>query len=736
MTYAEVCSPREGMSLMSARRLAVIVAVSLCSLAAGLALGAPAAFAETCPNEAARSGPSASLPECRAYEMVTPADKSSIANDMSFTSGATEEAIPAVDGNRIAVDTNVEGLGQTPDPYRSLVVFTRTPNGWQTQSMAPPNLGAAEVELLGTGFDPPYTFTPDLSLVAFNTTDPYHYPETLVRTFYAGPPGGPFLTLAEPFNYFEFPEHDGWLPGATPNFSSVFIESHHPLDGAPSSTVPEAAQDLYRWENNGRVSMVNSYENGSPVGLCGADFRAVAENGSKVFFTTPLPIAYYQFILREPGCEEPQRLYMRVGSSIVDISEPEAGVVDPTGFHEVEFKGASANGSKVFFTTTTELTKEDEGNHQLVLYEYNTKTSTLTDISRGADFTPGEQGADTVIVPENGSRVYYIGGSSDSLYRYNTETKETREIARNVTAGTSGGSSHIEGNKYDGNEGMRVTPDGKALVWYSHYGINGTDAEPGRNADYQVFRYDDETGEVACISCLPADAPRNKASENGEAWFLTPDMETGDRTPPYTVVSNSGEDVFFESTAQLVPRAVNATGGGLESIGPTDEGTRADIYEWHNGVISLISSPTDAYTQVLLGASEDGSNVFFVTHSQLVPQDIDSFGDIYDARIDGGFPPTVEAAPCQGDTCVHPPPELNDPTPGSLSFSGPGNPPVKVLEPKVGTKPKSKRCAKGKVRERGRCVRERRKAAPAARRHGAVRRSARRLVKHDRGGGK
>ena len=124
------------------------------------------------------------------------------------------------------------------------------------------------------------------------------------------------------------------------------------------------------------------------------------------------------------------------------------------------------------------MTKEDEGNHQWALYEYNTETSTLTDISRGADFTPSEQGAVTVIVPENGSRVYYIGGSSDTLYRYNTETKETREIARNVTAGTSGGSSHIEGNEYDGDEGMRVTPDGKTVVWYNQYGINGTSAEP------------------------------------------------------------------------------------------------------------------------------------------------------------------------------------------------------------------------------------------------------------------
>jgi hypothetical protein len=281
---------------------------------------------------------------------------------------------------------------------------------------------------------------------------------------------------------------------------------------------------------------------------------------------------------------------------------------------------------------------------------------------------------------------------------------------------------------------LRVTPDGKTAVFYDATPINEIDNEPGQNEDFEVFRYDDESGELACISCLPPDAPRDKATEHGEAWFRMPNLLTWDKTPPYTVVSNDGSYVFFESTQQLVPQAVNVSGGSIRNLGPTDEGLRADVYEWHNGVISLISSPTDAYTQKLLGASEDGSNVFFVSHSELVPQDIGTDGNIYDARIDGGFPVSVPSAACQGDTCVHPPPELADPTPGSLSFSGPGNPPMRVLEPNAGSA--SKRCAKGEVRRDRKCVRKRRKARRVVGRRGRrrARRAGRHRVRHDRGG--
>ena len=51
------------------------------------------------------------------------------------------------------------------------------------------------------------------------------------------------------------------------------------------------------------------------------------------------------------------------------------------------------------------------------------------------------------------------------------------------------------------------------------------------------------------------------------------------------------------------------------------------------------------------GMSATGSDIFFETRSQLVGQDTDSLGDIYDARVDGGFPAPTPEPSCSGEAC-------------------------------------------------------------------------------------
>ena len=52
-----------------------LICLCVLGLAAFLGSSAPSAGAQACPNEGFRNGPSANLPDCRAYELVTPADK-------------------------------------------------------------------------------------------------------------------------------------------------------------------------------------------------------------------------------------------------------------------------------------------------------------------------------------------------------------------------------------------------------------------------------------------------------------------------------------------------------------------------------------------------------------------------------------------------------------------------------------------------------------------------------------
>jgi hypothetical protein len=119
----------------------------------------------------------------------------------------------------------------------------------------------------------------------------------------------------------------------------------------------------------------------------------------------------------------------------------------------------------------------------------------------------------------------------------------------------------------------------------------------------------------------------------------------------------------------------------------------------NQGCTYLISSGKNGIESVLIGASETGRDVFFATHAQLAPQDSDSYGDVYDARIGGGFPapppPPPVCSSCQG---VGSPPPLFS-VPASLSFVGPGNPATTVAHrAKAKKKPKRHKGKKGKSR--------------------------------------
>jgi hypothetical protein len=137
-----------------------------------------------------------------------------------------------------------------------------------------------------------------------------------------------------------------------------------------------------------------------------------------------------------------------------------------------------------------------------------------------------------------------------------------------------------------------------------------------------------------------------------------------------------------------VPEDVNGEAGcpldAIDEAALANLYTCEDVYEWHDGTVSLVSSGIGSKPSRLIGASFSGDDVFFYTGQRLVGWDLDNNTDIYDARIGGGFPePAAQPPPCEGESCRGGPSSPPATTgAGTAVFQGPGNPTAKPQKAK------------------------------------------------------
>ncbi len=423
----------------------VAAVVGICIVVVGFA-GSVAAASGRCPNEALRIGPSSLLPDCRAYELVGNLGGST---DMIFVPNL-DHAVAASDGEHLAIAAETVFVEPGVHIIGTDAVYTRTATGWTTQSITGAGMAAESFE--------PALFSPDLAQVALMATPRLSDqvdPTGTESTLYAGPTGGPYAALANIPNHGEGTEFMGANAGtpSVPAFSNVLFQSldSELLPPGREREIAEATsagkQNLYEW-SGGRLQLVNVEGEGAelrPLNPCGADlgegsvpgnaFNAVSSDGSKVFFASPVPGA--------PAPCPAAQLYMRVdGRETVDISEPEGVSVAPSARGRIRYDGASADGSKVFFTAVTALTANAEQEAGPYLYEYDTEARMghrLTLVASEVNSVEGEFNNPSVVVSEGGSTVYYAGTSTikaqghsistHGIWRYETSTGETSFVA-------------------------------------------------------------------------------------------------------------------------------------------------------------------------------------------------------------------------------------------------------------------------------------------------------------------
>jgi NHL repeat-containing protein len=766
------------------------------------ALPFPPSDPGNCPNGALRvEQGSTHLPDCFAYEMVSPPDKNQGSiGGRGAVGGDLMSAGFSRDGDAVAFCTvSVFGepasqLTLTCAPY----VSRRGANGWSTVNPLPPycpsdpdsgvnGIGSTprSVWLAPRSFDRYAMSTPEFASCAASPLLPGAPLES--TNIYRGDLGTTptSFDLLTPNQSTEVTQQQTFPAGGSEDLSHVVFGSftNQTFDSPPEGDYYK----LYDWEEEAHGDCTEASPDHDPgLGGClslvsedpsgnafAADSRlpshhnhlitepissAVSASGDRIYFHSPIttdtdPMAAGR--CTSAACD----VYLREGDQTIDVSASECTTSCGIDSGADNFHWATPSGEKAFFHSCAKLTDESatgtscdnrdlnrENNLKLYRWDRNAPLgSRLVDLTVDEEPSDGKQpealhmvgastdaGAEPASNAAPGNTVYFIAGgqivagaptgAGMKLYRWrwNNGNPSVDYLAPYVSTWDNGttvndGNQVIRDPNFD-NVHDRVTADGKYVVIQTTLPI---DPASDRDSDADMYRWGEGDGWL-CVSCQLPGAPSRGHASSYTPWLLYEAIgnELGGHVPEHTI-SDDGKRIFFTTPDALVPQDVNGESGCAKTRLAGDVGNAefyecADIYEWHDGTVSLVSRGAGSGTFILMGATEDGRDVFFATPQRLLGWDVDTQFDIYVARSGGGFPePAPQPPGCEGESCrgagTSPPVAQGA---GSAAFAGPGNP-----KPTVARKcPKSKR----KVTRRGkvRCVKRSRRTANNNRRAG------------------
>jgi hypothetical protein len=364
--------------------------LSLLGLAATLAGGGPAASADaTCVNEALREAQhSTFLPECRAYEMVSPPRKNGGSVMASSARTVSAEAGGAVAYSSLAGFGDVEGTGVATDylAQRSLAADPGD-NGWSTHAISPPASRPLPVRLSSDGFEPLYaSYAADLSSAVLQswaplTADPWteDVPNLYSRTGLRSGAAARYSLLSPcplcqdtstPLAPYSRTFSSGFpkVVGVSADGTHVLFESVVKLTADASEGLADGKVNLYESDHGLlRLAAILPGEVPAESAIAGQGDDAgkptrqytphvISSDGSRVFFTAN-PTGCHLSVGSFASCGD---LYLRdrgPQTPITDhLNEAERVPPDPRGHQKAIYWDAAADGSRAFFFSDEELT--------------------------------------------------------------------------------------------------------------------------------------------------------------------------------------------------------------------------------------------------------------------------------------------------------------------------------------------------------------------------------------------
>jgi hypothetical protein len=670
------------------------------------------------------------LPDNRGYELVSPPAKNGA--DVLLMSSKTHAA---TDGNAVSFSA-LNAFGPANGTSSDVQYLSRrdgkTTNGWSARAINPPG-GPVTLDALTYGNLPSFeaAFTPDLSAAVYRSWRPLTDAPNVadVSNLYRisdldgssqqyqllSGSAVPLVILPPPFDVFALFVRSA-LNGTSRDLSHVVFQSPWNLTGDGSFSF---TGNLYEYAEGAGVRLVGrvpsspdtecddatstpcvdagSSQAGVPVSSGFAQYSAgmVSDDGSRILFQVPAGGTDGAIYMREDGVRTFQ------------LNASEKTTPDSPG--TAQAWGMTPDGSHVFFTTTEALIDGQPGG--LYMWDRSAPAGSRLTLLSGDGSGGGLEVTGYVGASSDGGYVYFMGngqivpgepsGVLDGLFLWHDGA--VAYIGRfSVPGEVAINTPRAVWNSQRFARAARVSSDGRSLLFgvesdagfrgrggfvgYDH-GSGCTFTASGSCRELYLYRAD--TGGLVCVSC-------NLRSPVARGDALTDTLAAVSASLPTQhqpqALTDDGRRVFFNTPEALVPE---------------DSNERWDAYEYDvpSRTVHLLSTgkePSDSY---FLEATANGDDVFIVTRQRLVGWDVDDNYDLYDVRVNGGFPEPVTPAPqCAGETCRPPttaPPAMSDTA--SKDFRGAGNAHAHLRKPR--------RC-KGRlvlrrVRGKRRCVRRR-----------------------------
>jgi hypothetical protein len=669
-------------------------------VAEGLFTYAPSAFSG-CMNEQLREeNNSTELPDCRAYEQVSPADDAAVDPPEPPTAaheGYRDAWYPmqtSSDGEAItyvgepASSGQGCGTGNSGNGEGDEHVAVRGEGGWSATDIQPcgssPETyfeefsGGLSRGVLVTAKGSKEKLSPEVETncgVLYERASesgrytPLYTTETTTchRPFYVGSSTDGEHELFESSAKKTEEAQNAAGEGHENIYDSVAGQLHlvNVLPGLTPKADPNASIGRLASEEESKYAEYKGeIVNGQGVHIPTVDAsNAVSTDGSRVFWTN---LATGILYVRENDTQEPSAVLSG------KCSEPELACTVKVSEHAASYQTATPDGRYAYYT---------EGGQ---LWRFDVETE-----AREAATVAGAEVQDVIGVNQAGedsAYLYFVAAgklSADAEARKCETAGESEAEAKEESEGNApaargcnlyllhdgetklvavlapsddefGGNGKSEGD-WRAALGLRsaeLTPDGEQLTFLSTRRLTGyrnvvDGSAPPCGVSYnrrtksacpEVYVYAAGKGQLSCASCSPSGAQpvAGVGSINGEPATYLPG-DFGSVTHMRRWISTDGDRVFFDSVEPLLAQ---------------DKDGVQDVYEWERagsgscasgssfdggGCLYLLSGGTGNRGSYLTDSDETGDNVFFVSRSGLVPGGGEEKPNLFDAHVDGGF---------------------------------------------------------------------------------------------------